>query len=62
MAQPGRRAVIRGTGSSLPAKVLTNTDLERMVETSNEWITTRTGISERRIAEKHEYMSSFATR
>jgi len=62
MARTGRRAVIRGTGSSLPAKVLTNADLERMVDTSDDWITTRTGISERRIAEKHEFMSTFATR
>jgi 3-oxoacyl-[acyl-carrier-protein] synthase-3 len=42
---------ITGTGSFAPARVLTNCDLERMVETSDEWITTRTGIKERRIAE-----------
>lgn len=40
---------IIGTGSFLPEKVLTNNDLEKMVETSNEWIIKRTGISERRI-------------
>ncbi len=40
---------IIGTGSFLPEKVLTNNDLEKMVETSNEWIVKRTGISERRI-------------
>ncbi len=40
---------ILGTGSCLPEKVLTNNDLEKMVETSNEWIIKRTGISERRI-------------
>jgi 3-oxoacyl-[acyl-carrier-protein] synthase III len=62
MARTGRRAVIRGTGSSLPAKVLTNADLERMVDTSDEWITSRTGIAERRIAAPDEYMSIFATR
>ena len=39
-----------GTGGYLPDKVLTNTDLERMVDTSDEWIITRTGIRERRIA------------
>ena len=43
--------VIRGTGSSLPSRVLTNDDFSRMVETSDEWIRTRTGIRERRIAE-----------
>jgi 3-oxoacyl-[acyl-carrier-protein] synthase-3 len=58
----GRRAVIRGTGSSLPERVLTNADLERMVDTSDEWITTRTGIRERRIAGDDEPMSLFATR
>lgn len=45
------RAKIVGTGSYLPEKVLTNHDLEKMVDTSDEWIRTRTGISERRIAE-----------
>lgn len=40
---------IIGTGSYLPEKICTNSDLERMVETSNEWIVKRTGISERRI-------------
>ena len=39
-----------GTGSYLPARVMTNADLERIVETSDEWITSRTGIKERRIA------------
>jgi len=41
---------IVGTGKFLPKKVLTNADLEKMVDTSDEWITTRTGIKERRIA------------
>ncbi len=58
----GMRAVIRGTGSSLPAKILTNADLEKMVDTSDEWITTRTGIRERRIAAGDECLSTFATR
>jgi len=44
------KARIIGTGSSVPSKVLTNADLESMVDTSDEWITTRTGIRERRIA------------
>ena len=43
---------IEGLGIYLPQKVLTNFDLEKMVETSDEWITQRTGIKERRIAEK----------
>lgn len=42
---------IVGTGSYLPKKVLTNADLEKMVETTDEWITTRTGIKQRRIAQ-----------
>ncbi len=43
---------IIGTGSYLPEKILTNNDLEKMVETSNEWILKRTGISERRILDE----------
>jgi 3-oxoacyl-[acyl-carrier-protein] synthase-3 len=45
------RTVILGTGAELPAKVITNADLERMVDTTDEWITVRTGIKERRILE-----------
>jgi len=45
-----RKIKIVGTGSYTPEKVLTNADLEKMVDTSDEWITTRTGIKERRIA------------
>ena len=55
------RAVVTGTGSSLPTRVMTNKDLEKMVDTSDEWITTRTGIKERRIAGEGEYLSLFAT-
>jgi 3-oxoacyl-[acyl-carrier-protein] synthase III len=47
-----RRSVILGTGSELPSKIVTNQDLEKMVETSDEWITVRTGIKERRILEE----------
>lgn len=54
------RAAIVGTGHSLPEKVLTNDDLERIVETSDEWIMTRTGIKERHIARPDEYTSTFA--
>ncbi|RCX20022.1 3-oxoacyl-[acyl-carrier-protein] synthase III [Anaerobacterium chartisolvens] len=46
------QAGILGIGSSLPEKILTNSDLEKMVDTSDEWITKRTGISERRILDK----------
>lgn len=45
-----RHASVIGTGSCLPVRKLTNFDLEKMVETSDEWITTRTGIQTRRIA------------
>ncbi|MDR3253861.1 MAG: beta-ketoacyl-ACP synthase 3, partial [Endomicrobium sp.] len=51
---------ILGTGSYFPKKVLTNADLERMVDTSDEWISTRTGIRERRISEKNEPTSELA--
>jgi len=53
-------AVIAGTGAALPEKILTNADLEKIVETSDEWITTRTGIRERRVAREGESMSQFA--
>ena len=55
-----KNAVIAGTGASLPSRVLTNHDLEKMVDTSDEWITTRTGIKERRIAGPDEAVSKFA--
>ena len=50
MSEKKIRAAIVGTGAYLPEKVLTNFDLEKMVDTSDEWIFTRTGICERRIA------------
>lgn len=53
--------MVTGTGSSLPARIVTNKELEKMVDTSDEWITTRTGIKERRIAGEGEYLSLFAT-
>ncbi|HLO25054.1 MAG TPA: 3-oxoacyl-ACP synthase, partial [Geobacteraceae bacterium] len=55
------RSKIVGTGSAVPEKILTNFDLERIVDTSDDWITTRTGIKERRIASAGEYTSTFAT-
>lgn len=48
-------SVILGTGSCLPENKLTNHDLEKMIDTSDEWITSRTGIKSRRIAGKGEY-------
>lgn len=54
------RARITGTGSYVPAKVLTNVDLERMVATSDQWITERTGIRERRLVTPGEACSDLA--
>ncbi|MGC9460734.1 3-oxoacyl-ACP synthase, partial [Vibrio genomosp. F10 str. 9ZD137] len=51
---------ILGTGSYLPSQVRTNADLEKMVETSDEWIVTRTGIKERRIAAEDETVADMA--
>lgn len=51
---------IIGTGSYTPEKVLTNQDLEKIVETSDEWITTRTGIKERHIAADDQITSDLA--
>ncbi len=58
---PERYSTIAGIGSSLPDRVLDNDDLEEMVDTSDEWITSRTGIKERRIAEDGVGLSKFAT-
>jgi len=56
------RAGILGTGHSYPEGILTNADLEKIVETTDEWITTRTGIKQRRKAAPGEYTSQFAVR
>jgi 3-oxoacyl-[acyl-carrier-protein] synthase-3 len=53
-------ARITGTGSYLPEKILTNQDLEKMVDTSDEWIRDRTGISERHIAADNEFTVDLA--
>lgn len=55
-----RGSIIQGTGSYAPEKILTNKDLERLVDTSDEWIQSRTGIKERRIAAKDETTSTLA--
>jgi len=56
------RAVITGVGHFVPEKKLTNKDLEQMVDTNDEWITTRTGIKERRILEKEKGTSYMAVK
>lgn len=55
-----RKTKIAGTGSYLPEKVLTNADLEKMIDTSDEWIRTRTGIKERRIVAQGQASSDLA--
>jgi 3-oxoacyl-[acyl-carrier-protein] synthase-3 len=55
------RSMVRGVGSYLPAKILTNADLATMVDTSDEWIVQRTGIRERHIAAEGELTSDMAT-
>ena len=54
------RSKISGTGSYLPEKILTNQDLEKMVETNNQWIIERTGIRERHIAAEDQATSDMA--
>jgi 3-oxoacyl-[acyl-carrier-protein] synthase-3 len=58
---PANRAIITGCGSFVPSKVLTNDDLARMVDTSDEWITTRTGIKTRHITTEEESTAHLAT-
>ncbi len=58
----GRTCSITGVGSYVPEKILTNADLEKLVETSDEWITSRTGIKERRIAAADEFTSDMAAK
>lgn len=55
-----RRALLAATGSALPEKVLSNSDLESMVDTSDEWITTRTGIKERRLVSDGQTTASLS--
>ena len=58
----GNNAGILGMGHSYPEGILTNADLEKMVDTNDEWITTRTGIKQRHKAAPDEYTSQFGTR
>jgi 3-oxoacyl-[acyl-carrier-protein] synthase-3 len=53
-------AKIAGTGSYLPQKILTNAELESMVDTTDDWIVARTGIKERHIAANGEFTSDLA--
>jgi len=60
MTKSNISAKIAGTGSYLPKKILSNADLEKMIDTTDEWIFTRTGIRERHIAAKSEHTSDLA--
>ena len=60
MSKKKTRAAIVGTGAYLPERVLTNADLERLVDTSDEWIFTRTGIRERRVVADGQCTSDLA--
>ena len=61
MKQIQSRANITGTGKYLPENILTNKDIEKMVDTSDEWIQSRTGIRERRIARLGEASAELST-
>lgn len=56
------KAGILGVGSYLPEKIISNFDLEKIMDTSDEWIRTRTGIKERRVADENEATSDLATK
>ncbi|MGA2751607.1 MAG: beta-ketoacyl-ACP synthase III [Verrucomicrobiota bacterium] len=58
----GQSCSIVAVGSYVPDRILTNADLEKLVDTSDEWITSRTGIKERRIAQKHDSTSDLAAK
>jgi 3-oxoacyl-[acyl-carrier-protein] synthase-3 len=58
--QPKRHVAIVGIGSYLPERILTNAELEKMVDTTNEWIVSRSGIRERRIAREDQATSDLA--
>jgi 3-oxoacyl-[acyl-carrier-protein] synthase-3 len=56
------RSVIKGVGGYLPQNIVTNKDLEKRVDTSDEWVVQRTGIKQRHLAEEHETTSMMATK
>lgn len=62
MSKAGMSVIFEGTGRYVPAKVVTNDDLAKIVDTSDEWIASRSGIRERRIADDSESTSEMATR
>lgn len=62
LLKPKRTVSIIGTGSYVPERILSNADLEKMVDTSDEWIVSRTGIRERRIAAENEFTSDMAVK
>jgi len=55
-------ASFKSIGAYVPEKILSNADLEKMVDTTDEWIVKRTGISERRIAAENEYTSDMGVK
>ncbi len=55
------RAAIKGLGAAVPKKIMTNADFEKFLDTSDEWITTRTGIKQRRIVSEGESTATLAT-
>ncbi len=55
-------AAFRSIGAYIPPKIMTNADFEKLIETSDEWITKRTGIKERRLAEDHEAPSDLGAK
>lgn len=56
------KSTITAMGTYVPDRILSNADLEKMVDTSDEWIVQRTGMRERRIATEHEFVSDLATK
>jgi 3-oxoacyl-[acyl-carrier-protein] synthase-3 len=58
----GRTVSVAGVGAYVPAKVLTNFELEKIVDTTDEWITSRTGIKERRVAAKDEFTADLGAK
>ncbi|MFH1009675.1 MAG: beta-ketoacyl-ACP synthase III [bacterium] len=62
MREPNRRCRILGMGSAVPDRILSNCDLERLVDTSDEWITSRTGIKERRIIKIGEKLTDYCVK
>jgi 3-oxoacyl-[acyl-carrier-protein] synthase-3 len=58
----GRSCSISGVGSYVPERIVTNADLEKLVDTSDEWIVSRTGIKARRVAATHQFTSDLASR